>query len=329
MKLPRHLSPSSITVYKRNPREFYLRYLADNRPERTPGTNAMSVGIAFDCRIKSQLSLAFYGKDNFVGEAKNQINPEHYEMAHAAGEHIFAEYVESGAFGALLDLVSESPLEPIMEEDVECKIGEATLFGKPDLAIATKNHIPIMADFKVNGYCSKYPKSPQKGWMKLRSRVGEDWETRNYHPKTVPLLVDGVEVNATWTMDQVYVDWAAQLTVYGWALEKMGVTSNVDPITMIEQIVAKPNKQGGKPILRFATHSAFVAPSFKLELYEYIQKLWALCHSDHFFTDVSKEESQFLQHVLDETSANTSYHGVMDLDDDTEITFANAFTPLA
>jgi len=325
MRRPRHISPTSYMLYKKNPQEFYHRYLADNKKPRFPSSDAMSVGTAYDCKVKSVLSVEFFGKDNFEGEAERTINPEYLDMALAAGDHIFDAYVESGAMGDLLKLVSASPIQPIMEEVVTCKVGDVIIYGKPDLAICTPNMIPIMLDFKVNGYCSKYPKSPAKGWMVLRHRPKDVWEVKHCHPKTKPVIVDGVKVNRTFTLDEVYKDWAVQLTLYGWALESMGVTSNADPICQIEQIVSKPSKiEGEKPILRFATHSCFISPEFKADLYDDLQNLWELCHSDWFFRDLSKEQSQFQQKVLDDASVQPK-HEMMDV---TENTFANAFAPI-
>ena len=48
MKTPRSLSYSSMTLWEKNPEEFYLRYLAEHPAPRLPQEPPMAVGAAFD-----------------------------------------------------------------------------------------------------------------------------------------------------------------------------------------------------------------------------------------------------------------------------------------
>ena len=55
MRMPKYLSPTSLSVWKRDKEQYYLQYLAEKRPPHEPQTQPMSVGSAFDAYIKSHL----------------------------------------------------------------------------------------------------------------------------------------------------------------------------------------------------------------------------------------------------------------------------------
>ena len=58
MKTPRSLSYSSMTLWEKNPEEFYLRYLAEHPAPRLPQEPPMAVGSAFDAYVKAALNYA-------------------------------------------------------------------------------------------------------------------------------------------------------------------------------------------------------------------------------------------------------------------------------
>jgi len=67
MRIPAYLSPSALGVFEKDREQYYLKYLADNRPPRMPQTEPMAVGSAFDAFVKSYLHHSLFGnhgKDN-------------------------------------------------------------------------------------------------------------------------------------------------------------------------------------------------------------------------------------------------------------------------
>ncbi|MCV5968541.1 hypothetical protein, partial [Lactococcus petauri] len=43
------------------------------------------------------------------------------------------------------------------------------LLGKPDIFFLTKKGATVIFDWKVNGYCSNYNKSPSAGYIRIRT----------------------------------------------------------------------------------------------------------------------------------------------------------------
>ena len=60
--LPEGLRNNPEAMFEKDHDEFYLKYLSENRPGRLPQTLPMSVGSAFDARVKSSLHEAIFGK---------------------------------------------------------------------------------------------------------------------------------------------------------------------------------------------------------------------------------------------------------------------------
>ena len=64
MRTPKYISPSALKLFEKNPTEYYLKYLADAHPPRSPQTQPMSVGSAFDAFVKvGQLELGLVQSD--------------------------------------------------------------------------------------------------------------------------------------------------------------------------------------------------------------------------------------------------------------------------
>ncbi|KKL78173.1 hypothetical protein LCGC14_2027540, partial [marine sediment metagenome] len=61
MRTPTYLSYSSVSMFEKTPDEFFLKYLAENRPGRLPQTEPMSVGSSFDAYVKAALHTRLFG----------------------------------------------------------------------------------------------------------------------------------------------------------------------------------------------------------------------------------------------------------------------------
>ena len=95
MRQPKFLSPSSIGKWNDDREEYYLRYLADNRPPKMAQTLPMSIGSAFDAYTKSYISERLFGKDarpefNFSAIFEKQVESQNRDWAKKHGKHAFA-----------------------------------------------------------------------------------------------------------------------------------------------------------------------------------------------------------------------------------------------
>ena len=92
MRHPTYLSPTSISLFYTDLREYYLQYLCDNRPERMPQTAPMAAGSAFDAYVKSYIYENLIGKDpkfelSTLFEA--QVESQHRDQMRILGEYFF------------------------------------------------------------------------------------------------------------------------------------------------------------------------------------------------------------------------------------------------
>lgn len=319
MRQPKYLSPTSIAKYWDEPEEFYLQYIAENRPPRFPQTAPMSVGSAFDAFIKNYYHEHLFGKGHdpaFTKEAifEEQVEPHNRDWAWHAGEYAFQAYRTSGAAVDLLVELQNAQGTPRFEFTLQEDIFGVPLLGKPDVYFINKEGRPIVLDWKVNGFCSKYNKSPAKGYVRIR----DGWTGKasrgagNAHKDAHVMKVDGFRTNVATTMEHVDLKWAAQLATYAWL---MGATVGEEFLCAIDQLCCKPD--GGEafakssnpeekvyveqPLIRIAEHRCQISKSFQEETRDKYVKLWGIIHDGEnwFFRDLPKEESQRRQGMLD------------------------------
>lgn len=328
MRIPRYLSPTSIGLWDKDRVEFYLKYLAVNRPPRLKQTEPMSVGSAFDAFVKCYLVKRLFGevregydKD---GLFEAQVEPHNRDFAIVAGQNCFDQYRDSGALADLmieLKLAVEEPrFEFTIEGDVahEGSEGGVPLLGKPDLYFKTKGNSNVVYDWKVNGYCGKRPTSPKKGYIKCRDGWGADIAppsrgNQNMHKDAQLMVIDGVTVNIAEVMENVEWSWAIQLTVYGWLL---GEGINDRPIIGIDQLACKPHDT--KVLVRCASHRLRVSKEFGAKLYQKICEIWGQINDGYIFDHLPREESNAKCLLLDD------YYKAYDGDDPKEKWFADA-----
>lgn len=312
MRKPEYLSPSSISLWVQNRSDFYLRYLAENRPPREPQTQPMSIGSAFDAYVKSYLYEKLFGKrdERYVFENlfEAQVEAHNRDWAYNHGRYVFQQYKESGALADLMLILGSSPSDPRFEfevkgvqhgyrEGIEGKFGEVVLLGKPDVDFFTKEGVHCVLDWKVNGYCSKYPKSPSPYYLRLRSAGRTN---QGMHGKCHPLVHNGLEINIACGLEHIDRDWARQLAIYGWLC---GEPVKGDFITIIHQLACSPNP-GGLPKIRIAEHHNRVGRDYQQETFDLACTIWECIAEEHIFKEMSLEESRSRCALLDEYHRN-------------------------
>ena len=86
------MSPTSVSKFFSDKDEYYLNYLALDRPPRMPQTAPMSVGSAFDAYAKAHLYKHLYGNfcqgDEFKFEVifEQQVDVHQRDFALGAGK---------------------------------------------------------------------------------------------------------------------------------------------------------------------------------------------------------------------------------------------------
>lgn len=316
MRKPKTLSPSAFMLFEKDPTEYALRYITDNKPPRTPQALPASVGSAFDAIAKSNLHERLFGKGadpkmELDALFTSQVEEHNRDEAMVMGQHVFEDYVETGSFDELLGIMEDAAEAPEFEFDAGRVVDGVPLFGKPDCRFVDRRGNHVILDWKVRGYCSKYGASPVKGYQKCRD--GADWPHRNLTKTQLKKREDGQEVQGKHsrshgtehklylgmdfnglTINQGFLEtcdseWATQLSIYGWLMgEKVG-DENV--VVCIDEIVGKFMGEGNRPLLRVANHKARVSPSFQIDLHGRLQKLWDAIESGWIFHEISREEN--------------------------------------
>jgi hypothetical protein len=287
-------------MWEKDREAFYAKYLTEAGRLRDPQTDAMSVGSAFDAYVKSILHRDLFDivppEYQFEALFESQVEIHIRDFALGAGLHVFEAYHYTGAYDELLAELSEAAEDPQFEFTLREEVEGIPLLGKPDCRYLTKDGAHVMLDWKVNGYCSKYAKSPDKLYARVRDgQPGKSSRNAgNPHKDYVPLRFKGLTIGEHY-LDDSNKGWADQLTIYGWMMgEEVGTE---DMVARIDQIVAKPTKKG--PLLRVANHKARISSFWQHSLLRRLQDAWEVLNSDHLFTDMTEEDSLARCEALD------------------------------
>lgn len=317
MRVPKYLSNTSIQLFFSDRMEFYLKYLADDRPPKIKQTRPMSVGSAFDAYVKNYLVKHLLGNEipqeyELDTIFTTQVEKHNRDWAREAGAYVFECYKRSGALADLMIELELSKVEPRFEFTVRRTIGDIPLLGKPDVWFVTREDMHIIMDWKVNGYCASRSVSPRKGYI----AVLDGWDhkemppSRNHrssHKDAQVLKVGGIMCNVAVFLEDVDKKWADQTCIYGWL---MGEEVGAKFITGIDQIVAKPATP--KPQLRVARHRSRVSAGHQQKLWARVVKVWDTIQHGHIFDDLTREKSDERCKILD------NYYKAYDGDDPKE-----------
>jgi len=278
------ISPSALATFEKDRDEYYLKYLSEPKPERSPQSEPASVGSAFDARVKANLMADLLGVH--CGEThdalfESQVEPHNRDFALNAGLHCFNSYLHCGAYRDLATMMEDAQEEPQFEFNADVTIDGIPLFGKPDARFVDANGNHIVLDWKVNGYCGKANTSPAKGYALCRDGLGYPKPSRSHgksHKLYKPRDHNGVEIN-DFNLEHISIDWADQLTMYGWM---MGETPGDEIIVCIDQITGK-GIEGSNPALRIANHRATVSKDYQLNLVKRLKDMWGRVQSGQIF----------------------------------------------
>src|SRR5260221_3370585 len=288
MKKIQYLSPSSMSCYRQDKKEFYYRYLCENRPPAPPQTMPMSAGSAFDAYAKSYLHEKLFGKGNdpkfdLTTLFESQVESKNRDWAWKMGAYLFTVYQKSGALADLMLELSGSISEPKFEievrgivngykEGVTRDVSGVVLLGKPDVFWVNKHACSVVLDFKVNGACANYNVSPMKGYLRLRD-IGNSSGGGKAHKACLPMMHKGIMVNVAEYMENLDATWAAQLAVYGWLL---GLNVGEDFVCAIDQICCdgttrfpfdSPLGRIDVPLVRVAEHRLRISEKYQYEVF--------------------------------------------------------------
>jgi hypothetical protein len=307
MRSIEYLSPSALSVFEKDPSEYYLRYLTENRPPRFPQNQPMAIGSSFDAYVKAWLHEKLFGKGNdpkfdlqTLFEA--QVESQHRTWAWEHGKYVFEQYKQTGALSDLM-LELQAGTNPRFEfdvkgavngyrEGVEKRIGNVVLMGKPDATyINSAGHLVVL-DFKVNGYCSAQAPSPMPHYLKMRSAGGTN---HGSHKLCQPMMVDGTMINVATYLEHLNKEWATQLSTYAWLC---GQPVGSKFIVAIDQLCCDATK-GDLPAIRVAEHRLRVSEIFQRQAFERYCNAWEIIHSDHFFRDMDQVDSARRCSLLD------------------------------
>lgn len=298
MRIPKYLSPSSLKLSEKKLDEFYLKYLAENRPPRAPQTGPMSVGSAFDAFVKSFLHHRIYGnygKDDAYDREKifeSQVESANRDFAYEAGEYCFKRYSRCGALSDLLKELDTAIDEPRFEFDLHGTVDGVPLLGKPDIYFTNNQGARVILDWKVNGYCSKSAVSPIKGYVKVRD-AWDSTERRASRNNGMPhkgcVLKDhlGIRINIFYHMEDCNADWADQLAIYGWLLGEEVGSENL--VIGIDQLACMEKGAHGKPWIRVANHRTTVSHDYQHMLILRIKRLWNAITTGHIFGNLDRK----------------------------------------
>ncbi len=306
MRQPKYMSPTSLKTFESDQQEYYLRYLADERPPRFPQTQPMSIGSSFDAHVKAYLHESLFGKGSNPAYELDaiftaQVEEHNRDWARAAGLYAFNLYKKYGALADLMLELEKSIGDPRFEFTVQGAVGGerlrtagVPLLGKPDVSFLNLEGMRCIFDWKVNGFCSKRGHSPMKGYAMLRG--DEHRNLNNWHKDAMVMDHRGMKINVAHYLEDCNVDWATQITIYGWLL---GEDIGGDFIAGIDQLACKPITGLDYPAILVAEHRTRISEKFQVELFDRLVNAWAIINSDHFFRDLSIEESQEKCKALD------------------------------
>ena len=305
-----YLSPTSIAVFKKSVQDFYLRYLSENRPNREPQTQPMSIGSAFDAYAKSYIHESLFGKGNdprfeFTTLFEAQVEKHHRDWALVNGKYAFEVYKNSGVLADLMLELNQAVGTPRFEievrgvvngqrEGVTKSLSGVTFLGKPDCSFNNAGGNNVTLDWKVNGYCSRSAVSPMPGYLRIR---GQDY--CGPHKDCIPHMHNGMMINRDQLLENLKEDWATQLAIYGWLC---GNEIGSDFIAAIDQLACKPGQP--YPSIRIAEHRLKIGEAFQWNTFAVAQHIWDVVQSDHIFRDMTLEQSKDRCKVLDQQLAS-------------------------
>lgn len=308
MRTPEYLSPSGIKTYEEDRELFYIRYLSDNRSPRDPQTQPMSIGSSFDAHVKSHLYETLFGKGHnpafdFEAIFESQVESQNRDWAREHGAVCFERYKECGALADLLIELRGAIGTPHFEIEIKGLVQAnrygVPFLGKPDVYFTNREGLPVIYDWKVNGWCGKGNTSPKPGYLRLRHGGPNRGLDVGHHKDAHPVRKQGMLINGAHKLEDVNEEWAIQLGVYGWVT---GMDVGSEFIVGIDQIACK-NVGSRYPEIRIAEHRTTISSDFQWATFGKAVRIWNAIKTGHVFTEMTKEENDARCAALDARSA--------------------------
>lgn len=280
------LSPTSLKCFESSIDTFVCRYVLE--VPRPPQTKAMSIGSAFDARIKAYIAQKILGVEGWFAKLfETQVEEAHRDWAFEESKKVFDSYVAAGCADALIAEIGDSivlRMEFEQFKSLKYEDGfEVPLYGKPDAYFMRRDGLQIVIDWKVNGYCSQA--SPAPGYVRLIDDGGFDLGSHRY---AFPMLYKGISC----ATGEIPAQWRDQIRMYSWMLGE----DNNDWVAGIDQLAYR----NGKP--RYAIHRIRLTED-DLNLRERIRFAWEAISNGHYYYDRSFEESNMRIELLQNNRA--------------------------
>ena len=276
----KYISPSSFGLWNRDRLGWYRKYMSKIPEPREPQTRPMALGSGFDALIKSWLSERLTGVPLPLLWEQQVDEPWRIEVLSDAAA-VLAAYIASGAPVRMMSELSLSATDVRFEYTVSDNVTlggvSIPLLGKPDVYFTLSDGVPVIYDWKVNGWYGKQAQSPKPGYLG--------------HRDSTPLFISGIECNAARTIDSIDEAWGIQTGIYGWVL---GAPVGSKFIVGIDQIVT-----GG----RVAQFRGLLNRDWQLELANRLKDMWIAISTGYIFTDLTREDSDALIASFDDNAA--------------------------
>src|SRR5262249_41660769 len=144
---------------------------------------------------------------------------------------------------------------------------------------------PVVFDWKVNGYYSKWGARPMPGYVALRPGGFP-------HEKAVVQDFKGMRINTACCLSQLNEDWARQLSVYAYL-----TGSTPEFIAAVDHIACRPGN------VRVAAHRLRITEEYQRRVITEAKYVWEVVNSNHIFRSMSLADSQARCAVLDKMAA--------------------------
>lgn len=287
----KYISPTSLAMFEKDREEFYLKYVAENKPPKLEQTKPMAIGSAFDTYIKTFLESKLNGRKGLF-DSLWQVEIPDQNWAKEHGKYVFGCYIASGALADLMLELSLASSIVKMESSIELCVTingtQIPIMGKPDIYFECPDFLYIN-DWKVNGYCGSSNISPKPGYVNCGGKA---------HKNAVLGDVMGIRYNKAGGMD---TSWLTQLTIYAMCI--WGIKYPSKPILVgIDQLCCSgttpnatntlPSRDDTLPTIRVAQHRQFIPVPFWEDVLSRIYTCWTAVQNG---TVVSPSRAQELE----------------------------------
>lgn len=311
MRTPKYISPSALSKYLSDREQYYLDYLADNRPPRQPQTPAMAIGSGFDAAIKCCIANEVLDvcPDELMYERLKLDSVEAHNLTphqEAYWLYIFDKYLASGSMADLIrdmEIGQHSILQGTVAATVSCFTQEVPLLCKPDLFCVGEDDFITVMDWKTKGLMGSTNVSPTPKYVRVRDswglEAGKPGSNKDMPHKAAAVIKSrGMEISSV-PLEEIDRSWAIQLTIGAWCIAK---APEEDFLGVIHQIVPHWLSTSKNPYVRVAQYYARPSKEFIRWLKGTLDDMWNAIQSGYIFTDLTVEENDERIQSLDKVA---------------------------